>query len=277
MNNQKALHSLQQIYQYPVKSLAGESISDASIVAQGIEYDRQWMLVDGQGKFLSQRKHPKMALIESRMVNEVLILKIPGEPEIKVSEPKNHHWRAVTIWNDQVQALAIREVDHLLQEFLQTTCHLVKMSQQQPRKITDTAAEGTVSFADGFPFLLIGTASLHNLNEKLARAVTMKNFRPNFVVETIEQHQEDCWDEIKIGEVIFKNVKLCSRCIMTTVDPTTAQTSTDQEPLLTLSKYRKVSKLGVLFGSNLIALNSGTINRGDKVEILSYINPEAKS
>lgn len=261
-----------KLNRYPIKSLTGEELEQANIKTTGIEYDRHWMLVDACGKFITQRKNPHLALLTACVEGDVLNLKIPGQETIvSTIKPKaNNDLMKVNIWKDELLAKIVEPgIDSVLSEHLNKKCHLMVMDHKQPRVISDDAAEGTVSFADAFPFLLIGSESLITLNGKLKKSVSMENFRPNIVVNTHQAHEEDSWDEIKIGEVQFKNVKLCSRCILTTVDPKTGIISADQEPLVTLLTYRKIEQK-IMFGINLIAMNEGVIRKGDKLEVLSY-------
>ena len=260
-----------ELFHYPVKSFAGESISSASVLAAGFEFDRHWMLVDEEGQFLSQRKNPAMALLKAYIEEEQLILSIPGQSAIAINLLPDDNWRSVKVWNDQLKALNIdAAADKLVSQFMKKTCHLVVMSKQQQRTISDPAAQGIVSFADAFPYLLIGTKSLATLNNKLDKQVVIQNFRPNIVVSTSSAHEEDFWHEIMIGGVRFKNVKLCGRCILTTVDPETGLRSADQEPLKTLLSYRQATNSEVLFGCNLVAMNEGRIYQGDQLVVLSY-------
>jgi len=257
---------------YPIKSLTGEELEEANIKTTGIEYDRHWMLVDDTRKFITQRKNPQLALLSAWVDGGALNLKIPGHKRIisKVESKSNNDLMKVNIWQDELLAKTVEPcIDNLLSEHLNKKCQLMVMDDKQPRVISDGAAEGTVSFADAFPFLLIGSESLGTLNEKLKKPVSMQNFRPNIVVNTHQAHEEDTWDEIKVGEVIFKNVKLCSRCVLTTVDPKTGIRSGDQEPLVTLLTYRNIEQK-IMFGINLIALNEGLIRKDDVVEVLSY-------
>jgi uncharacterized protein YcbX len=258
---------------YPVKSLTGEEIEQANIKTTGIEYDRHWMLVDDKGKFITQRKHPKLSLLKAWIDGDALNLKIPGQKKLvsKIIPKANNDLIKVNIWQDELLAKGVEPcVDDFISERLNKKCKLVVMDHKQPRVISDEAAEGTVSFADAFPFLLLGSESLNTLNGKLKNAVSMQNFRPNIVVNTYQANEEDNWNEIKIGEVRFKNVKPCSRCILTTVDPETGKRSIDQEPLVTLLTYRKIEQK-IMFGINLIALNEGVIRKGDSVEVVSYL------
>ncbi|MDM7922558.1 MAG: MOSC domain-containing protein, partial [Pyrinomonadaceae bacterium] len=131
--------------------------------------------------------------------------------------------------------------------------------------------EDTVSFADGYPFLLIGEGSLEDLNGRLAAPVPMNRFRPNLVVKGSEPYAEDTWSRIRIGETVFHLVKPCGRCVMTTVDQSNGHKD-GKEPLRTLATYRTVNG-SVLFGQNLIAETpGGKIRVGDEVEILEVRN-----
>ncbi|PCJ47658.1 MAG: MOSC domain-containing protein [Gammaproteobacteria bacterium] len=262
---------IKSLHRYPIKSFRGESLKSLRVKFTGFEFDRHWMLVDDKGVFMSQRRNSRMALIEARLQGEFLLIKIPNQEIIKsaIEISENSKLSDYVIWQDEIKALAVNpKIDQLISEFLNKPCQLVVMSARQPRTITDSAAKGIVSFADAFPFLLIGTESLATLNNKLVKNVTMENFRPNIVIETTKAHEEDSWQEIQIGEVRFRNVKLCSRCILTTVDPKTAERSQDQEPLSTLITYRKIEQK-IMFGSNLIALNEGLIKAEDNLKVLS--------
>jgi uncharacterized protein YcbX len=260
------------IYRYPIKSFTGERLKKAKVKNTGIEYDRHWMLVDEKRKFITQRKSPHLALLNAWVEFDSLNLKIPGQEVIisKVQSKIDKDSVKVNIWQDDVLAKTVDPtIDKSLSEYLNKQSQLMVMDHKKPRIISDIAADGIVSFADAFPFLLLGSESLDTLNRKLEKPVTMQNFRPNIVVNTQKAHEEDSWDEIKIGEVIFKNVKLCSRCVLTTVDPKSGIRSVDQEPLVTLLTYRKIEQK-IMFGINLIAQNEGVIRKEDKVEILSY-------
>ena len=273
MNEDDLKYSVAKLLRYPVKSVGGETLTKGIILPEGLEHDRRWMIVDSSGKFLTQRKHYKMALIKARIIENHLYLTIPNQSTQMLELTSNKGWREVSVWKDKVKSLVVDEyTDDLLSEYLGIQCHLVVMADDEPRKINDPAGEGTVSFADAFPYLLIGTSSLDKLNAKLAQSVSMENFRPNIVINTTKPNEEDDWYEIQIGEVRFRNVKLCSRCILVTVNPETGERYDLREPLRTLSSYRKVETGEIMFGCNLLALNSGVIHNGDEVNVLSYIN-----
>ena len=278
----KTKNKLTALNRYPVKSFAGESLSVAKILKTGIIYDRHWMMVDENAVFMSQRKFPKMALLKasvqtSKQDHEQFTIDIPEQQTIDIELNSRLSSEAeklmdVSVWKDFVTArtMSVKCNDHL-SKYMEKPVSLVEMSEQHPRAISDEAAEGIVSFADAFPFLLIGSASLTHLNKQLSddNKVNMDNFRPNFVVETELAHEEDRWDVIKIGEVTFKNVKLCSRCILTTINPQTSALNKQQEPLTSLATYRVIDGK-IMFGCNLIALNEGRVSVDDVIEIVSY-------
>nr|WP_252729232.1 MOSC domain-containing protein [Aliiglaciecola lipolytica] len=142
---------------------------------------------------------------------------------------------------------------------------MVFFGEQSKRRVKNSDSE--VSFADGYPFLVISQQSLNDLNSRLATPVTMSQFRPNLVIDNCAPFEEDNWKKIRIGEVEFEIMKSCSRCIFTTVDPITGEKNPQLEPLSTLQKYRKDKKGDVLFGQNLIALNSGNLSLNDEVVV----------
>jgi hypothetical protein len=169
---------ISSIYRYPIKSFTGEEINDVLVESSGLQYDRHWMLVDEQGYFITQRKHPKMALIKAYIKNDCLVIKIPNHQEIVLdpqSQPiENNYSIDVRIWKDDVKGMLVgQKMDDLLSAFLELPCHLIQMNKMHPRAISDPAADGVVSFADGFPFLLLGTESLNYLNRKLTKKITV--------------------------------------------------------------------------------------------------------
>jgi len=273
MNKENINLSVSKLLRYPIKSVSGESLKEGTVLPEGFKHDRRWMIVDNNGKFLTQRKYHKMALIKAQIAENYLYLNIPNQPEKKIEIKNNNDWMEVTVWKDKVKSQVIdKNVNEQLSEYLEIPCHLVVMCDEEPRKINDPAGEGHVSFADAFPYLLVGTASLDKLNSKLVEPVSMENFRPNIVINTSKEHEEDDWYEIQIGEVRFRNVKLCSRCILITVNPETGERYELREPLKTLADYRKFETGEIMFGCNLLALNNGVIRNTDEVKVLSYID-----
>jgi uncharacterized protein YcbX len=260
--------TLSAIYRYPVKSLRGESFKALDVAGRGFVHDREWMLVDMQGRFLTQRQQPRMSLIDASVTEDGAVrLQAPGMPVLRVETPEGGHLE-VTVWGDQVTAMAAgHEADGWFSDFLGTRCRLAHFPPDRRRMVDpDYALPGDqVGFADGFPFLLISQGSLDALNGRLEQPVPMLRFRPNLVVSGCEPHAEDGWRRIRIGGVTFRVAKPCSRCIIPTIDPQTAERS--PEPLRTLMTYRKRDNK-VYFGQNLIHDDVGRLEVGTPVEVL---------
>jgi uncharacterized protein YcbX len=259
---------LSEIWIYPVKSLGGIRLNEATMQERGLEYDRRWMIIDENGKFVTQRFLSKMALIEVALTDSGLKIwnRLESQNAITVPyEPVTNQARTVTIWDDTVEAVTVSgQADRWLSEQFGQKLELVKMPAQAERKADPKYAKNgeNVSFADGFPFLIISQASLDDLNSKLANPITMRRFRPNFVISGTAPFEEDQWTEIQIGDGVFEIVKPCARCILTTINPETAEKGA--EPLKTLAGYRKMNNK-ILFGQNAVAKTLGTIKEGDIV------------
>lgn len=263
---------LTDIALHPIKSAGRIRVASARVEARGLRDDRRFMLVDGNGKFLTQRQHPRMALLGVVLDDDGLTVSAPDREAIRVSPTMAlAECRAVTVWGDEVRGQRLpASVDTWFSDFLGFECHLVYMAEDERRIVDPTygQAEDIVSFADGFPFLLISENSLAELNSRLAKPVSMAQFRPNLVVRADRAYAEDDWRRIRIGECEFELVKPCARCVLTTVDPERGIADPGREPLRTLSSYRR-REGGVMFGQNLIARRLGTIRVGDRVEVLA--------
>jgi uncharacterized protein len=261
---------------YPVKA-CGRVARDSEVVGpRGLEGDRRYMLVDAAGRFLTQRQHPRLALI--RVADDDARgyrLDAPGMPQLTLprawdagSVPAASEV-AVTIWRTQVHATAVGdEAGAWFAHFLGVPCSLVYQSRDQHRAVPNPAAQfdDEVSFADGAPLLLTSEASLAELNSRLDEPVTMRRFRPNLVVDADEAFAEDAWRYLRVGEAEFDVAWPCSRCVVTTIDPETGIKSPSGDPLRTLRGFRKTEG-GVMFGQNLIPRRLGRIGVGDLVEI----------
>jgi uncharacterized protein YcbX len=262
---------LAEIRIFPVKGLHGGTDDSAVVEPRGLAGDRRWMVVDEPGRFLSQRELPRMALLSARIVAGGITLAAAGRAPLFVATPTQGHARAVTVWDDTVAALpAGRAAGAWLSEALGAACTLVFQADAASRPVRpDHAAPGdVVSFADGFPILLGAAESLADLNARLARRVPMLRFRPNLVVEGAPAWAEDGWRRVRIGGAVFRVVKACDRCIVTTIDPDTGDRPDPEEPLRTLKTFRRDAGGRVYFGQNLVPERCGTIRVGDAVEVL---------
>ncbi len=266
---------LSEINIYPIKSLGGISLKNSTVEARGLRFDRRWMLIDEKKSFLTQRAFPKMATVSVEILENGLRVSQAKNELIIPFEPNTNETASVKIWRSRCRAKVYEnEINEWFQDVLQTDCKLVLMPEDTRRKVNYFYAvhkDDTVSFADGYPFLLIGENSLADLNSRLENPVPMNRFRPNFVVSGSEAFAEDEWKKIKIGECDFHVVKPCGRCVITTIDQEIG-VKQGVEPLKTLASFRipkRSIKKKILFGQNLIAETvGGTISIGDKVEIL---------
>jgi len=270
------LTSLSEIIIYPIKSLAGISLEQSKVNPEGLMADRMMMLVDEHGLFITQRTSPRLALLNVTMSENTIRVARPDGNFVLISEASfSNQTINVRIWKDDCSgSVATSSINAWFSQFLGVRVQLIKYDRQNPRATDPEYANENdiVSFADGFPLLVISQASLDDLNQKLNVSVTMKNFRPNIVVASsimdgADAYAEDHWRRIKLGAIIFDAVKLCSRCILTSVDPKTGRRREDREPLKTLSEYRKINGQ-VCFGMNLIPRSKGEIRIGDRLEII---------
>jgi len=265
---------IQNLFIYPIKSCRGIQLTKGEVTPKGFLWDREFMIVDSKGKFITQRVVPQLATVAVKINENSLELSAPEQQPFSFEPTKNGPEMPVEIWRDHTIAIDQgQEVASWLQKALNfPDCRLVRQSPKYIRPVNPDYAKSNdkpVSFADGYPVLVIGTASLEELNRRLVAtyqdetaAIPMGRFRPNVVVETTEPFVEGSWQKIKIGAVELALVKPCSRCIVTTTDQTTGKRNELGEPLKTLATFRKFPG-GLMFGENAIPLNTGVIERGD--------------
>jgi len=264
---------LKTINIYPVKSCKGISVSKAKIGTFGLENDRRWMIYNPESnRFITQRQFPKLALVTTSFDNNYdnLLLDFPQMPTLKISLKLKNKTMVekidIGIWKDSVRGIDEGdEVGEWLNKAINAThpLRLVRMPENHDRQVPtewrqSDLKDQLVSYADGFPFLLASEESLADLNSRLPETqevLPMLRFRPNFVIEGQGvAFEEDTWKRIRIGNTIFRPVKKCTRCKVTTVDPAKGEFA-GEEPLKTLSKFRKGLLKGkdeVCFAQNLI-------------------------
>ena len=260
------------LYRYPLKSGSAEPLERGRCDELGLVGDRRWMVVDAaSGKFLTQRVLPRMALLGARLAQDgALLLDAPGMDALRVPVPADDALRGVVIWRESLQAPDAGEAAaDWLTRMLARPCRLVYLPVARGIQIDpDYARPGErTGFTDGFPFLLIGQGSLDDLSARVGALLDERRFRPNLVIAGAAAYAEDGWRRIRIGDLQFRVVKPCSRCIIPTIDPRTSERSPTQEPLATLMSYRK-REGGVFFGQNLIAEGTGVLEPGMSVELL---------
>lgn len=254
-------------------------MDSAQVDAYGLVGDRRFLVVDAEGRFLTQRVLPRMALIETALIRDALVLSCPDHGSVAISLSAVYRpVSGVSVWKDTVTADDCGDdAAAWLGEFLGVTCRLVRAgaaySRPIPgRKIPSTldvrlSAGHEVSFADAFPFLVISEESLADLNGRLNAPLPMNRFRPNLVVTGAAPYAEDDWGRFRIGGVVFHGATRCGRCVIPTTDQLTAARA--QEPLRTLATYRRDEEGVVMFGRNLVhETKTGRLSVGDAVELL---------
>lgn len=268
------------VWLYPIKGCRGFRVPDATLAQTGLEVDgigdREWVVVDQSGEFLSQRELPKMALIETRLTGESLQIRASGMLQLDVPFASEGEVLTVKVWNDDVAAVTQGEIaDAWLTQFLGLRCRLMRFDPQASRlsnaKYTG-AAIAPYKFADAFALLVCSTASLAELNARLATkgaaAVTIERFRPNIVLDGIEAFDEDYIEQIVIKSARLQVVKPCVRCTVPNVDLATGEAGF--EPGATLATFRNDTRAGGLtFGVNaIVAAGAGArLSSGDAVEV----------
>lgn len=255
---------------YPLKSAAAIACQSVEVINTGLLGDRRFMLTKIDGTFMTGRTHPKITTIVCQYQDDALVLKHPSCETLTVNlATLSADYHATSVWGNNVSGQGCGAVaDQWLSELLGEPLRLLYFGEQSNRPVAGHD-EHQVAFADGFPVLLTNDESLTHLNQRLVTPVAMANFRPNITISGLPAWAEDEWAQIRIGQVVFDLPKPCSRCIFTTIDPATATLAPSLEPLKTLSTYRQQANgTQVMFGENMLALNDGTINVGDKVELL---------
>lgn len=271
---------------YPVKAMRGIDLTKASAEPRGLAGDRRWMLVDQDGRFITQREVPALATIVTELVDGGLNITLPDGSNFKVFAFDASGRRDVVVWKDGVNAaLCDANSAEKLSAFLGREVQLVYMDEQALRLSSKDWVEGDkpVSFADGFPILLTSDGDLAALNEQLesmdADPVPMNRFRPNIVLEGVPSYEMDRWKSVQIGELVFDLVKPCTRCVVTTQDQKTGEGNSENQPIKALIQTRRSTDpraKGVIFGWNLVPRSEGVVRVGDVAEVLEH-RPEGTS
>lgn len=249
---------------YPVKSCAGIALDEALVIETGIEFDRAWMVVDDQGRFVTQRELPRMALVKPTLKTEEMVLRAPGMLALHLLLNAVEEPCRVTVWRDEVAAYDMGDLAaQWFSDFLGQRVRLARFDPAQKRLSSRDwtgEIEAENAFSDGYPILVASVAGLDELNRRLAagghEAVTMARFRPNLVLDGVESHGEDHLDEITFdtpdGFVRLKLVKPCARCPIPDVNPATGEPGHAVGD--TLLTYRADARLdgAITFGMNAV-------------------------
>lgn len=264
---------LKSLHVYPLKSGRGFEQAHAVATRWGLEGDRRFMLTTPEGRFLTQREHPRMSLLVPHIDAMSFTLEAPGRAPLRLDLGASFAPCTVRIWNDECQAFDLgKAAAAWVSDYLDAPCRLVRFDDARQRLSSAQWCQGIEApnrFSDGFPFLVIGSASLADLNQRLPVPLPMNRFRPNLVIEGWEPYAEDRVDELQIGAVRLKLVKPCTRCRITATEQSNGVFQGD-EPLHTLKHYRMDHQLqGVLFGQNAIMIEGDgqPLRRGDGVRV----------
>jgi len=270
---------------YPIKSCAGIALRQATLTRAGLMteqiYDREWMVVGSDGVALTQREHPKMALIVPRLKSDTLELRAPGMLQLHIPlglpDPEAAPTLQVQVWEDSVLAYDCDDTTAAwFSNFLGTPCRLARFHANAQRHTSGTWTGGELHptlFSDGYPVLVIGSGSLQDLHQKLQQAgraaLPMNRFRPNLVVGDLPAFEEDYVQEFRIGAAGLKPVKPCPRCPMPSIDQASGQFGPD--PLDILQSYRAKPELegAICFGMNTVVTtgDGAKLTVGDPIEV----------
>ena len=254
---------------YPVKGVRALYPAEARVERMGLEHDRRWAAIGADGRVLTQREHPALAHVCAHPVSGGLHLSSAGHGTVEAVTTDRP--ATLDIWGTRVATVAANEAASAwLSAVLATPCTLVHQADPDSRPVTPVLARpgDAVSLADGFPLLLVGTASLAAVNARLPPIpgpVPMNRFRPNLVVETTEPWQEDTWSHVTIGPVRLRLASPCSRCTVVTLDQDTGAATPRKEPLRTLGLMHRDEEGRIAFGWNAVPEALGTVRVGDSV------------
>ena len=268
-----------QLWIYPVKSCAGIAVQQAALTRHGLQWDRHWMVVDAQGEFLTQRSHPRMALIRPEITDQHLLLHFAGQPSLKVPLLAKGEKCRARVWSDTVQAWDLGEwaepARQWLSQVLQADCRLVRFDPAQPRQAKERWVgedDAPVHFADGYPLLVLSQSAVDELNQRLTQAgepvVDARRFRPNILIAGVEAHDEDRVEQLDLLELpglSLRPCKPCTRCPIPDIDPDTAVpgTAVGQQ----IRGYRQDARMegAITFGMNTVVQG---LPEGDDAQVL---------
>ncbi len=262
--------SVDRLRFYPLKGAAGVDAEELHFDEFGPRFDRRWMVADPSGAFCSQRESPDLARLTARVDPAMgLILDRPGGPALHVPFSPDGAPFEVRVWDSDVVARSCGpQADAWLSEWLGAPRRLAFMADDDVRLADARFARGRrVSFADGYPVLVVTEAAVEQLARRAGRPVPAERFRPNIVVQGAPAHDEDQWRRFSAGGLAFSGVKLCARCKVTTIDQVTGQADPASEPLRALARYRKIES-HVFFGLNAVHDAPGRVRVGAPVRIL---------
>jgi len=266
---------ISSIHIYPIKSLGGIAVHNATLTPQGLEHDRRFMLTNKAGKFMSQRSNADMALLKTKIERDQLVVWNSQLPKHQISIPlKPNHFskqQLVEIWEDTCMANVLHKgINRWFSRQLKQDCQLVYMTEDAHRAIDKKYGKAgeIVSFSDGYPILLLGDASMNDLNGRLKVPIPADRFRANILFSGSVPFEEDKWTNFSINNQEFRGVKLCTRCQVPNINQQTGKM--EKEPNRTLASFRKVKK-EIKMGLNVcwekgLSKGKASIAVGDRIK-----------
>ncbi len=264
--------TLSGLFVYPVKSMRGIPYREARVSATGLQWDRQWMVVDAKGTFLSQRTHPRLARIVPEITADALVLRTAEAPPLKVPFTTTGEQVPVRVWKDSCLGIEQGAAAHAwVSRCLGRPVRLVRVAPDMERNASREFA-GTMpaplGFPDGYPMLVCNEASLEDLNRRLPGALPMERFRPNIVIAGLPAWAEDHIDTLTVGAVTLRLVKPCTRCAIPSLDHRTGEPAIDPLPVLRKFRFSKALR-GIMFGENavIVAGEGAAMERGAQCHV----------
>ena len=253
------------------------ALEECRVLPYGLQYDRNWAVFDKNLKVITAREFPQLLDISVMTEKGNLIIIYDNRPVLNIAPDTGKMLHNLLVFGEKASGYdSGKAARDFFSDYLDTDCFLIYMGNNHARGVSPKYGgkpQDVVTYADECPVLLISEASLRDLNQRLEHPVTMRNFRPNITVTGCLPYAEDSWKKVRIGECEFEVSQQCKRCVLTTIDPDSLQKSPKQEPLRTLTTYRKQPKGGVAFGVHLIPRKTGMISTGDEIRIIHNDTP----
>ena len=259
-----------KLFIYPIKSMRPLYPDRISVEPRGLQHDRQWMVIDENGRFRTRREIPSMAQVGARFEGDRMILSKDGMPDLSVPCKPEGETVKVQIWTATTTAKIVStRANEWMTQAMDAPSRLVRMTTNARRRVNPKLGTGPgwVGFADAYPILVASESSLEDLNSRLDSPITVERFRPNIVLRGSLPYEEETWRNLRIGKVMLRAARPDIRCLVTTQDPMTGE-SRGPEPLKTLATYRRVEN-GVIFGMYYVPEKLGMISIGDQCEPIS--------
>jgi uncharacterized protein YcbX len=265
---------LKSISIYPIKSLNGIELTSSEVLQHGLEFDRNWMLVDSNNKFITRRERPELSLIEISLSENGFAFSFNHQSEnLALGTTYFQHKKIVSkVWDSDVFGFEEpHNLNAFFSDFLKEEVRLIRMPAQPERMETSplTGETTSSSFADSFPILILGSASLDALNANLEEPIDARYFRPNLLFTTERSFEEDEWQAIQIGNTLLRKAKACGRCRMINVNPDTGEYRNDV--MRELAKLRTV-KNKVILGDLYYPVQPGSISINSEVKVFTTFN-----